>query len=144
MGGIIFLFLGEYTGFEKNENENVSFDETVYTEELEARLSHIIEKMEGVEDVTVMITLKGGISYQYAVQTAKSLSNDSSSTQTLLEMQEDAKGQISPVLTEILLPDIKGVSVVCKGGNDGTTRGRIISLVASTLNLKENQIFVTQ
>ncbi len=142
--GIIFLFLSEYDFGEQTDSVNESFDEAMYTQNLESRLAAIIDQMKGVSDVTVMITLEGGVSYHFANQTAKSLSESSSTVETLLPMQEDSKGKSTPILTETKLPAIRGVSVVCAGAADVQIRKRIIGLVASTLNLNENQIFVTE
>ncbi len=142
--GIIFLFLSEYSSFERSRSDDSVFDETAYTASLETRLASILEQVNGVSDVNVMITLEGGITYRYANQTAKSLSGDNSSVETLLQMQEDSGGALSPILTETILPRVKGVSVVCKGAADVNIQKKIIGLVSSALNLNENQIFVTE
>jgi hypothetical protein len=62
----MFLILSEYDGDEKSDQAPPSFSESEYSVMLEKRLSDILEKMEGVSDVTVMITLEGGVSYEYA------------------------------------------------------------------------------
>lgn len=141
--GIIFFTLSEYSGFEK-EKENDEFDEELYTAALESKLTAILEKMEGVGDVHVMITLSGGKNYRYASQTTKSLSESSSNVETFLQLQKDSGGNSAPILTEILYPEIRGVSVVCRGAADSERRYQIIKLIASALNLNENQIFVTE
>jgi stage III sporulation protein AG len=141
--GIIFLYFGEYSGFEKTKGEEV-FDESAYTTELEGELASILEEMNGVDNVKVMITLSGGKNYRYANKTQKSQSGEATSLETNLQMQEGSDGKSQPILTQTLFPEIRGVSVVCKGAADPKTQRKIIGLVASTLDLNENQIFVTE
>ena len=52
--------------------------------------------------------------------------------------------QKEPILSSVGAPPIKGVSVVCKGASDAKIRLRITNLISSTLNLSENQIYVTE
>ena len=140
--GIIFLFLGEYSGFEKIEGEEV-FDEKAYTDELETRLEGILNGMDGIQNATVMITLESGLQKDYASQITKNANGDSSSLETFLEMSADG-GKSEPIIKSTLLPKIRGAVVVCHGAKNPEVQLKIIRLLASTLNLNENQIFVTQ
>ena len=143
--GIIFLAIGEYSFNEKRDNgakEDV-FDEESYAALLEERLCAILEEMEGVENVSVMVTLEGGIRYRYANESTKSQSGERTDTEVFLILQEKS-GDTAPILTETLYPSVRGVSVVCQGANDPEVKKKVIDLVASTLNLNQNQIFVSQ
>ena len=140
--GIIFLILSEYSGFEKTKGEEV-FDEKAYTSELETRLEAILNQMDGIEHATVMITLESGLQHDYASQITKNANKDSSSLETYLEMSADG-GKSQPVIKTTLLPKIRGASAVCQGAANPEVQRKIIRLLASTLNLNENQIFVTE
>ncbi len=141
--GIIFLCLSEYSGFERTAGEEV-FDEEAYTDQIQTRLEEILERMDGVSQVKVMITLESSETHDWAAKVAKSSEKDATSIETYLLMQEDASGKNQPILNRTLFPKIRGASVVCKGAGDPTIQRKIIRLVSSTLNLNENQIFVTQ
>ena len=41
-------------------------------------------------------------------------------------------------------PKIKGVVIVCDGGNDPATQEKIISVVTTALNISSNRVFVTK
>ena len=56
--GIIFLFISEYSS-STSTKPNV-FSEEEYVKRLETKIGAILEKVEGVENVSVMITLEGG------------------------------------------------------------------------------------
>ncbi len=139
--GIIFLYLAEYDSNKENENSGIDFDEKVYTENLEQRLCAMLEKMDGVENATVMITLEGSSRYQITGENRSGLQN---SIYTSSFLQEDTASSQNPILIEIEAPKIKGVSVVCRGAENIQIRQRIINLISSTLNLPKNKIYVTE
>ena len=120
--GIIFLFLGEYHS-NKGEGERPAFDEKAYTENLELRLGQMLEQMQGVSEVNVMITLED--------------------TGEILVEDGDAL-QAGTLLMQVASPQIRGVSIVCQGAADPKTHERILNLVAGTLNLNKNKIYVTE
>ena len=39
-------------------------------------------------------------------------------------------------------PEISGVGIVCKGGDDARIKSEIVSLVSAALNLSTNKVFV--
>ena len=120
--GIIFLALSEYISTGTTESKP-AFSEDAYTKDLETRLEALLERMDGVSEVKVMITLSGSESYQYAKETVKSVMAGGESTETVLPYRKGSGGQSEPILTAVAAPEIKGVSVVCRGaGNDAVRR----------------------
>ena len=140
--GIIFLAVGEYDSNKGNDSIGVKFDEEAYTENLEERLAAMLEKMDGVDDPSVMITLEGSSRYQFAKQEGSHLQGSAYVNSFL--MQETEKGSKEPILVEVDTPTIKGVSVVCHGAENIRTREKIIDLISGTLNLTKNKIYVTE
>jgi len=131
--GIIFLFLSEYSDTKENSGYD-GFDETEYAKALEERLCEILEQMEGVSQVKVMITLGSSKAYHFSSpQSNPDSFFVSGSTKT-----DDA------ILTSVDAPTIQGVCVVCKGAKNASVRLKITRLVSSTLNLSDNQIYVTE
>lgn len=139
--GIIFLYLSEYDFNERNGTGGIDFDSKGYTEDLEERLCAMLEKMEGVDDVSVMITLESSSRYQ--ISGNKGNSYDADTYVNAFSLQSDS-GDGEPAVMEIEAPKIKGVSVVCIGAENIRIRERIINLISSTLNLTKNKIYVTE
>lgn len=138
--GIMFVLLSEYipTGASAKD---ASFDEAAYTESLERRLEEIISRVDGVSEVKVMVTLEGSQRYRYesgAVQSVMAASDGVSQNYRADKEGSDA------VLTFVAMPEIKGVSVVCKGGANAAVRQKVIGLIAGALNLGVNRIYVTE
>lgn len=140
--GIIFLAVGEYDSNKGKDSIGVQFDEKAYTEDLEARLTAMLEKMDGVDDPCVMITLEGSSRYQFAKQDNSNFQGSAYVNSFL--MQETENGSKEPILVEVDTPTIKGVSVVCRGAENFRTREKIIGLISGTLNLTKNKIYVTE
>ena len=138
--GIIFLAAAEYHSNKESQRDQNDFDEETYTRRLEERLCAMIEKMDGVSDVKVMITLESGNRYRYVRDGASSSSGGDGAVGAFMMNQNDS----SPVLLEIKAPKIKGVSVVCRGADNILIREKILGLVAGTLDLTQNKIFVTE
>ena len=137
--GIIFLFLSEYHSYEGSGSLSAVEEDKAYTENLEMRLSEIISEIHGAGKSRVMITLKGSSKNEFA--TEKSSASDSVISTFLL--QKDASGNTQPILIKTSAPEILGVSVVCPGAKDPEVKRKILELVAGTLNLNQNQIYVT-
>lgn len=140
--GIIFLLLSEYDFSRADEETVQGLDEEAYVARLETRLSEMIGRINGISDVNVMITLEKGEEYRYAKE-ASSQSLSSSDLTHAFRLQTDSDGTEAPILIATLSPVVKGVSVVCRGAEDAVMQNKVISLVASTLNLNRNQIYVT-
>jgi len=140
--GLIFLALSEYDFLKAEEVGTSAFNEEEYIMNLERRLSEIIEKMDGVSDVSVMITLERGIEHKYAKEASASSISGSGGTD-VFRLQTSSDGDALPILIATDSPIVKGVSVVCRGAEGAVMQNKIIALVASTLNLNRNQIYVT-
>lgn len=115
--GILLIFLTgriETTTEEVETGDDFSFSD--YESALEKRLENIIEEMEGVSSVQVMVFL------------------DSS---YLLDVTERSE----LVLSE-KAPEVRGVAVICKGGDQISVQKKIISLLASLLSIPTNKIYV--
>ena len=137
--GVIFLLFSEYHSNKDTNVKGDDFDEEGYVLQLEERLKHIIEKIDGVSEVNVMITLESGKRYTF-LQDEENPNGTDISTFLMKEKNEVS----SPILVETSAPKIKGVSVVCHGAKNALIREKILRLVAGTLDLTQNKIFVTQ
>ncbi|MBQ4037475.1 MAG: hypothetical protein IJC84_05045 [Clostridia bacterium] len=113
--GIMFLLSGEYTSHRTADQETT--EGITEAKMLEARLAEILEQMEGVESAHVLVMLRESVE---------------AGSSPLYGSEERSK------------PAVCGVSVVCKGAKNVHVKRKIILLLASTLNLNENQIYVSE
>lgn len=145
---VIGLLLVLFSQEDKKEEETVSseleFDEERYEEMLEKRLKTIIEKMDGVGEVSVMVTLEGSALYTYAIDTTQDISPDGDSKKestVVLSTTESSNKQA--VISGYTLPKVKGASVVCSNTLSATQRSNVISVVSAALGISSAKICVT-
>ena len=138
--GVLLLILGGQG--EKKESRSASAEETApdpeaYAQALEERIETLCSSVKGAGQVRVTVTLKGGYRTVYATDGRTSSAGVQSST---VLVGSGASEEAIFVCYEN--PEIAGVGIVCQGGDNDGVRRQIVSLVAATLDIGTNKIFV--
>ncbi|MBQ7325159.1 MAG: hypothetical protein IJW98_05410 [Clostridia bacterium] len=132
--GIMLLFLGGHT--EKQTDSSTiaddSFSFEAYEKDLAKRLEEMIARLDGVSDVHVMLTLERGYAEELAGAEGE-----------YLTVREPDGGQ-GTVTVSREAPKVKGVAVVCKGGNSPDRQKEIIAMLSALLELPSHRIFVSE
>lgn len=127
IAGILLMLLSELLPAGKNEREDTTRDAVAdQTLRLEQRLEEIVTGIEGTGSCRVMVTLENGVKYVYA---------DTGGTSAL------SRQETGLLVTE-LQPTVKGVAVVCEGGNDEAVRRRVTEAVTAVLHITANRVCV--
>ena len=103
---------------------------------MEQRITGLLSRVQGVGTCYVMVTLEQGVQQVYAADT-----NGVNSTQTLHVATE--QGLVGLPITQIQ-PVIKGVAVVCNGGDDPAVNKRITDLITAVFHIASHRVFVTK
>lgn len=126
---------------ETAEPESSSYSEAIYLSETEKRLGDFLESIEGVGNVKLMITLKGGELYTYIHEDRKSISGDRTETDKSYVMSGREK---APVLESISNPEIMGAVIACEGASDPSVKSDIYNTVSRILGIPTSDIYVTE
>lgn len=113
--GMGFILLSQF--WPDGDDAAAANAEVSYADDLEARLTELVSAVDGVGDCRVMITLESGTEYVYTSPT---------------------------VLVTEILPKIRGVVVVCDGGNDAAVCERVTEVVTTALNIPQRRVCVTK
>lgn len=150
--GLLMIALSEFfpSGkVEKGKDVANTMDNTSYSEGFKQRtekeLREIIGKIDGVGEVSLMITLDGTTEYVYAedVDTETDEENDSKSNKYKNEVIiVDSDGGEKALIKKIVEPKVKGVVIVCSGGGKTEIKERVTKAVSSALNISTNNICV--
>ena len=118
--GIALIFLSSYINLDfgssvKNEEE---FSVTSYSTEIENDLQTVISQIEGAGATKVLLTMENSVEYVYL---------DGSTTKS-----------------KEIEPHIRGVLVVCEGGDDPVVVERITQAVTKALDISTAKVCITK
>ena len=160
--GIALIFLSGFFQDRAAESKAASVsaqtgvtDADQYVKQLEENLADIVNGISGGTDAKVMITLEKGTQYVYATEQKKSQqktqdqntgattrNQENNSLETNYIIVKDADGsQKARAITEVQ-PVVKGVIVVCKGGDLPSVQQNIIDAVTTALNISSARVCV--
>lgn len=126
-----------------------------YTEQVEENLTELINNIHGVGSAKVLVTLERNTEYVYATEekkvtqstqdqaanaTIKNQANDSLETKYILVKGSDGSQQALAV-TQVE-PIVKGVVIVCEGGDQPAVQKNITDAVTTALNLSSARVCV--
>lgn len=133
VAGVVLLILGNQADKAPDESDNVSeeFSFEAYEKSLSDRLAVMLGKVEGVSSVHVMLTLERGYSEE--------LAKDGEAYLTV----KHSDGAEGTVTLSREAPEVKGVAVICKGGDDPDIQKQLIEMIAALYNLSSSRIFVS-
>lgn len=154
LAGILLIFLSSFLGGGDNGKKQAPSAESItaeeYRGELEQSVAEIVKSITGSDNVKVVITLESGIKYSYADiregVSANKTENNSESTsseskQTYITVKT-ADGGEQALLVTTEMPEVRGVAIVCEGGDDGETNEKIQNAVTAALNITSKRVYV--
>lgn len=135
---------------ENVETETISVTEDDYVENMERRLEHALEQVEGVGRTSVMITLASSsekiIEKDTESRSSSSTSADQESSNTSDVSQQSVYSSLSdgeiPYVKQELSPVIEGVLVVAEGGDNAVVKQNITEVVQALFGVNTHKIRV--
>ena len=127
--GVLLLLIGGRLGGKQTKAASSGMtDVSFYTDYLEERIRTLCRSIGGIEEAEVFLTLDCSEEKQYA--------GGASSDYLILKDGEEA------VLLGEIYPVVRGVAVVCTGGDSPTVRETVTELLSAALGLPSNRIRV--
>jgi len=149
--GIVLIFLSEIIPESENKELNeaksniyLSYDRE---EQLEKRLEEMISKIHGAGKVSVMLTLDSSKEFFYASEiTNESRETDtekSNGTEKNFVIVDGENGE-EPLIIKVDEAKIRGVLIVCEGGDNSVVVEKIIDAVCAVLGISSNRVSVSK
>lgn len=123
---------------QKSDTDPETYTIQYYTEILEQRITNLCNNIHGVQDATVLLTLECSSEYVYA-QNATENGQGSGAWDYVIIQQ--GSGEETILVTEIY-PKIRGVAVVCTGGDTAEIQSTITELLSASLGISSHRIRV--
>ncbi len=152
--GIVLIFISSLFG-DKSKEVKTDIETNAYTVEeyceiLETDIKNIVTGITGDRKPTVVITLESGVRYSYAkadetdTSSAVGSTTDQSSEskkQSYITVKTAEGGEQALVVTEIM-PEVRGVAIICTGGNNEITVEKIKNAVTAALNITSKRVYI--
>ena len=154
--GILLLVISLPTGSKSGQtetNENTQTRQTGLSESaksyetvLEEKLEKALKKVEGVGEVSVVITLKNtSEKSESVIQESDSAGGMRSTTQqsgSTSNIYYDTQEGSEPYVTKENMPEVEGIVIVAKGGGDGNVCADITAAAEALLGVPAHKIKV--
>ena len=155
ISGIILIFLSQFwPGKEEKTAEALpQASVSAYGEELEQQLSTLIRQISGAGETRVMVTLANDGETLYVRETRTDRDYTKGGTDDPVTEREsreeeyvliDGKEGRTALVRTRMEPVIKGVVVVCEGGDDPVTVMRILEAVTTALAISSAKVCITK
>lgn len=133
-----------YPGSEKTAADTDSYKAiSSYTEKLEGRIKKLCLAIDGIDNADVLVTLECGSEYVYADNVnTKSRGDGSYDLSSDYLIIDDGNGT-SPVTVTEIYPRIRGVAVVCSGGDSVSVQKKLTELLSAALGIGANKIKIS-
>lgn len=118
-----------------------------YCDLLEKSVAKTVQSIVGGEP-TVMVTLKNGMEYVYANEEKSNTDENETDNRKKDSVEKkivvlDSNGNQVPLTVTEYMPEIKGLVIVCNGGNDNAVQSLIKETVSVALGVESQRVCVT-
>lgn len=151
--GIMLIFLSSIipSGSNKGVTEKTTeLNAEDYRKKTEQNVKDIVTGITGDKRPTVVVTLESGIRYDYAdlkeSDTSASTNKDAeenrkSQKQSYITVRTSDGGEKPLIVTEVM-PEIRGVAIVCMYGDDTQTAEKIQNAVTAALDITSQRVYI--
>lgn len=126
---------------EKTDDTKVEYSD--YCQTMESKIETIVQSIDGAGEAQVMITLAETTEYIYAKNVdfnSNEKDNNSNSEYIIINIDDNDTG----LLVKTIEPKIRGVAIVCEGGDNPTVQQQIYSAVSVVLNINTSKISISK
>ena len=153
--GMALILASEFWPGQKTAGTAAKTTAEDFLEKTEAKLADVVGSIQGAGKCRIMVTLENGVEYVYATQQKvntdrqegtdgdSSKLNQRDDTEESIVIVETENGRQGLLVTE-LQPTVKGVVIVCEGGDQPLVQQRVTDAVTIALNISSKRVCVTK
>lgn len=151
LAGIVLIFISSFIGGsgsaeDKPEEVNTALTSSEAEKSLEDKLGEIISSIEGAGATKVFVTYETLNEKQYALNEKLSGQgeNEYTDSEKAYVILRNKDGDEIPLEVKTIQPSVRGVLVVCKGGEDPIIKARVLNAVTKALNISSAKVCITK
>lgn len=143
--GILLIFASEAFGNTSKKSTKSSEKTYVsYSNEMEEKLADIISKVDGAGKTKVFLTIEESEEYVYAQDISSDRKDNTQENENKEYVIVDSDKGKGGLLIKTVNPKIRGVAIVCEGGDDPVVQQRIYSCVSASLGISTARISISK
>lgn len=142
--GILLIFASEAFGNNSKKTKDDSKEYVSYSNEIEEKLANIISSVDGAGKTKVFLTIEESEEYVYAQDLSYNKKDDTQKNEEKEYVIVDGGNGKDGLLIKTVNPKIRGVAIVCEGGDDPTVQQRIYSCVSASLGISTARISISK
>lgn len=151
--GILLIFLSSFTATDKKSDKTESpcqLTAQEYKALLEADITEMVKNITGNKNISVMITLESDVKYTYADVKEESSSDKTHNSEISSDTEikegyitvKTADGGEEALLITRMMPEIRGVAIVCEGGDIESVNEKIKNAVTAALDITSKRVYI--
>ncbi|MGN0447541.1 MAG: stage III sporulation protein AG [Acutalibacteraceae bacterium] len=141
--GMLLILLSELPDIKKDDTSVKDMSNlTQSVKSLQNEVEDLLSKIDGAGKVDVLLTFEEGEEKIFAKNTEEKSNGqqENESTQSYITV-ESGDGE-DGLLLKVIYPKVRGVAVVCTGGNDIRVKSEITALLSALFDIGSNRISV--
>ena len=112
------------------------------TASMELRLERILSRIEGVGDVSVLLSVEVGEEQVYQTDSDYSINGESETNRQTTVIVDEKNDQETPLVKKVIFPRYSGAVVVCHGADSAGVRLAVVDAVSKIAGLGADRISV--
>lgn len=152
IGAIILIVLSSFSNSETTTETIISAEYSTFEEiaqSYEEKLAELLSSIDGAGQCQVMLTFEndGFVNYLVEVTTDYQITSDgdisdSYSEEVIIINNQD--GADETIVLSRQMPDVKGVAVVCEGGDNEIVKEQLYSAIKAIFDIGSSKISITK
>lgn len=144
IAGMLLVLLSELPFFSGEERTASEDTNSYYIQDLEQRTEKMISKIAGAGKVGVMLTYECAEETVWAKDISEKTDGNTGGNVEQKHIIIDASQGETGLAVKVIYPKVRGVAVVCSGGDDPTVRSEIKALVSALFDIGSNRISIAR
>ncbi len=144
LSGMFLILLSELPAFTSTEKADKQAESFYSSQELEAEVEKLISRVRGAGKVNVMLTYESNEEKIFAKDTETRLKGENESQNSDKHIVVDSADGETGLVIKTIYPKVRGVAVVCSGGDDPVVKSEISALISALFDIGSNRISIAR
>ena len=142
--GMLLVVLSELPLFSAEAESKKDIEGLYSCAELEKETEKLLSQIKGAGRVSVMLTFESDEEMIYAKDTEEKTKGDGDEQSKADHIIVDSSDGETGLVVKVIYPKVRGVAVVCTGGDDPLVRSEVSAVVSALFDIGSNRISIAR